>query len=272
MKFRSREDRGTIMNRTNYAVDRLSAPGTLTPQISDAVLRQEALASFSDGLRTHMLRVYNYMTIGLVVSAAVAFFAAQSQDLIMLLMGNQIARFGIMFLPMPFAMVIQARGTSAAGAQFWFWVFSAVMGLVLGAITGLYMKLGLHTALTILRVFLVTASMFAGASLFGYVTRRDMSGWGGTLGMMSWGLLVAIAVNMFFFESGTAGLIISLVGVVIFTGMTAYETQAIKFTYVEGVSEGDGNQKLAVMGAFQLYLCFVNLFLFLLRIFASSRE
>jgi uncharacterized protein len=225
------------------------------------------------GLRSYMLGVYNYMGTGLVVTAVFAYLFARTPALLDLV--YQVGPNGsfrptglgwvAMFAPLGLMMYISfsIQRISAATAQLLYWVFTALMGISLSYIAILY------TGQSIAQTFMVCAATFLGMSLYGYTTKRDLTAIGSFLIMGVWGILLASIVNMFL-GSGGLNFAISILGVLIFTGLTAYDTQKIKEMY----TASDGHEiarKKSVMGAISLYLDFVNLFLFLLRIFGNRR-
>ena len=225
--------------------------------------RSEAAAAGIDvGLREYMLRVYNYMAIGLAITGLVAFSAAQSIDLMQAIHGTGL-RWVVMLAPLGFVLFISARihAMKASTAQTVFWVYSALMGLSLSYIFLAY------TGASIARVFFITAGTFAGMSLYGYTTKRDLSGFGSFLFMGLIGIIIASIVNIFL-NSSALHFTISVIGVLVFVGLTAYDTQSIKSIY----SELDGSEvagKKAIMGALRLYLDFINLFIMLLSLFGN---
>jgi FtsH-binding integral membrane protein len=167
---------------------------------------------------------------------------------------------------MVFAFGAVAKRTSAAGAQLFFYAFAGLMGLSLSSIFIFY------TTFSIIQTFLVTAIAFAGLSLWGYTTKKDISGWGSFLIMGVIGILVASIINIFL-GSPAIAFAVSILGVLIFAGLTAYDTQNIKNTYIAHAHHGDQDwlDKSAIHGALQLYLDFINLFMFLLH-FMGNRE
>jgi FtsH-binding integral membrane protein len=216
------------------------------------------------GLRQYMLRVYNYMAGGLVVTGVVAFAVASSPGALRAIYGTPLA-WVVMFSPVIFALLFGFRinAMKASTAQALFWAFSAVMGLSMASI---FLR---YTGSDIARVFFITAGTFGATSLYGYTTRRDLTGVGSFMMMGLFGIIIASIVNLLIFPTSTdLPMIISIVGVIVFTGLTAYDTQRIKESYVEGDSHDIGIKK-AVIGAFQLYLDFINLFLMLLRLLGS---
>ena len=227
------------------------------------VTRGSATAAEIDvGLRQYMLRVYNYMTGGLAVTGIVAYLVSNSPAMLQAIYGTPL-QWVVMLAPIGFVLFFSFRlqKMSVGAAQAVFWAFSAVMGLSLATIFLVY------TDASIARVFFITAGTFAGMSLFGYTTKRDLSGFGSFLVMGLIGILIAMLVNLFL-ASSALDFAISVIGVLVFTGLTAYDTQRIKEMYIE--SDGTAVMtKKAIMGALTLYLDFINLFLMLLRLFGS---
>jgi uncharacterized protein len=221
-------------------------------------------AEIDVGLRQYMLGVYNYMMIGLALTGLVAYAIASIPALQAAVIGTPImwvAMFGT--LGLVFFLSFRIHKMSPAAAQTTFWVYAALNGVWLSGIVHAY------TDASLARAFLVTAGTFAAMSLYGYTTKRDLTGFGSFLFMGLIGLLLAMVVN-FFLASPAVDFAISVIGVLIFTGLTAWDTQKIKQWY----AEADGHEVVArksIMGALQLYLDFLNLFLFLLR-FLGNRE
>ena len=228
------------------------------------VTRTEALVD--EGLRRYMLRVYNFMASGLALTGVVAYLVASSPAALGVVFGNPALAWVVLLAPLGFVIFLSARiqHMSAATAQGTFWAYSAVMGLSLASIFLVY------NGPSIARVFFITASLFAAMSLYGYTTRRDLSGLGSFLFMGLIGVVIASLVNLFI---GWAPLqfAISVIGVLVFTGLTAYDTQSIKELYLE-TDSGEIASKKAVMGALRLYLDFINLFLLLLRFMGQQRQ
>lgn len=221
--------------------------------------------AFDAGLRSYMLSVYNYMASGVLLTGIVALLFAQSGLAQQILGGPGFLKYVIMFAPLAFVMVLSfgINRLSTPAAQGLFWAYAAVMGLSLSSIFLVY------TGGSIATTFFATAAAFAGLSLFGYTTKKDLSAFGTFLIMGVVGLLVASLVNIFL-RSPVMDLAISAIGVLLFAGLTAYDTQKIKsmYAYVRGT---DMMGKTVVMGALQLYLDFINMFLFLLR-FLGNRD
>lgn len=219
-------------------------------------------ADIDEGLRVYMLRVYNYMSVALAVTGLVAYLTAQSPTLLNTIYGTPL-QWVVMLAPLGMVFFLSARinSMSAGAAQITFWIFSGLMGLALAYIFLVY------TGASITRVFFITAGTFAGMSLYGYTTKRDLTGIGSFLIMGLIGLIVAMIVNLFM-QSAALHWAISVIGVLIFVGLTAYDTQKIRRMY----SEADGSDvatKKSIMGALTLYLDFLNLFLMLLRLFGN---
>jgi FtsH-binding integral membrane protein len=210
-------------------------------------------AAFDAGLRSHMLRVYNFMTLGLALTGIVALFVAGSPAIYKPLFGTPL-KWVVMLAPLAFVMVLSWRfeRMSASAVQATFWAFCAVMGLSLASIFLVF------TGVSIARVFFITAAMFAGTSLYGYTTKSDLSKMGSFMMMGLIGIMIASVVNIFL-GSSMLHFITSVIGVVVFVGLTAWDTQTIKEQYAEGYGQ-EATTKLAVMGALSLYLNFINLF------------
>ncbi len=228
-------------------------------------------AQIDEGLRAHMNKVYGTMSIGMLLTFAVAWAVGTSPQLLAVFrdpatLQPNILGWIVMFAPliMVFAFGAMINKLSAAGAQLFFFAFAAVMGLSLSWIFVAF------TGFSIAQVFLVTSIAFAGLSLFGYTTKKDISGWGSFLIMGVIGLLVASIINIFL-GSPAIMFAISILGVLIFAGLTAYDTQNIKNTYLAHAHNGDAEWmgKAAIMGALNLYLDFINMFMFLLQLMGN---
>ncbi len=215
-----------------------------------------------EGLRQYMLRVYNYMAVGLAITGVVAFLTANSPTLLNAIYGSPL-RWLVFLAPLGMVFYLSARmhKMSPAKAQTVFWIFAALMGLSLASIFIVY------TGASIARVFFITAGTFGAMSLYGYTTKRDLTKLGSFLFMGLIGIIIASVVNLFI-GSTMIQFVVSVLGVLIFVGLTAYDTQKIKEMYnvVDG-SEIAG--KKAIMGALRLYLDFINLFLMLLHLFGN---
>ncbi len=219
-----------------------------------------------EGLRSYMLAVYNYMAIALGITGVVAYAVASSDSLMHLLFGTPLA-YVVMFAPLVFVWFIMPRAMnmSLSNAQFCFWTFAAIMGISFATIFVAF------TGTSIARVFFITAGTFGAMSIYGYTTKKDLSGWGSFLFMGLIGLILASLVNLFL-QSSAIYFVTSCIGVIIFVGLTAYDTQRIKDTYYH-VAGGHAEMvgKYAIFGALELYLDFVNMFIYLLRLFGERK-
>lgn len=220
--------------------------------------------AYDEGLRQQMLRVYNYMTAGLGISGLIAFLTSTSPAMMNAIFGTPL-QYLVIFAPLGFVLFLsfKIKDISASKAQTIFWVFCAVMGISLASIFMLY------TGGSIVRVFFISSGMFAATSLYGYTTKRDLASMGGFMLMGLFGIIIASIVNLFMQSSGL-DFAISLLGVVIFIGLTAWDTQRIKEMYDESYGS-EANEKVAIMGALTLYLNFLNMFLFLLRLLGDRK-
>ena len=236
-----------------------------TQNQAGVTINGEALGSVTvdQGLRSHMLKVYNYMASGVLLTGIVALLFAQSGMAAQVL--NTPLRWVLMFAPLGFIMVMSfgMNKLSTSALQALFWAFAAVMGLSMSSIFLVF------SGESIARTFFVTAASFTALSLFGYTTKKDLTGWGSFLIMGVVGLFLASIVNIFL-GSSTLQLVVSFLGVLIFAGLTAYDTQRIKSEYLHFAGH-ESIGKLAIMGALNLYLDFVNMFQFLLS-FLGSRD
>jgi len=240
------------MNTPNYEYDWQKGAA-----IPDRVL-------FDEGLRQHMLRVYNYMGLGLVMTGLVAFIVGTTPALYVPIFSTPL-KWVVMLAPLAFVLFFSFRvqSMSASGAQTLFWAFCAVMGLSLASIFLVF------TGTSIARTFFIAAAMFGATSLYGYTTKRDLSQFGSFLIMGLIGVVIASLVNLFL-ASSALQFATSVIGIVVFVGLTAWDTQSIKEQYVENF-DAESKQKLAVFGAFSLYLNFINIFQLLLT-FTGQRE
>lgn len=225
----------------------------------------QSAALFDEGLRKHMLRVYNYMGLGLVITGIVAFVVSQTPALYVPIFQTPL-KWVVMLAPLAFVFFFSFRihAMSAATAQMAFWAFAAVMGLSLASVFLVF------TGTSIARTFFITATMFGAMSLYGYTTKRDLSQFGSFLMMGLIGVVIASVVNIFL-GSSALQFAISVIGVFVFVGLTAWDTQNIKEQYAENYDQ-ESQQKLAVFGALSLYLNFVNLFQLLLSLTGQREE
>ena len=228
-------------------------------------------ASVDEGLRSYMLGVYNYMAAGVALTGVTAYLTS------MMAVGadGQLTQFGamlynsplkwvVMLAPLGFVLFLSFRveKMSVGAAQLAFWLFAGVMGASLASIFLVF------TGQSITQVFFVTAASFGALSIYGYTTQRDLSGWGSFLIMGVIGIVIASLVNLWL-QSGALQFAISVIGVLVFAGLTAYDTQRIKDGYYEVMGDATATAKAAIMGALNLYLDFINLFVMLLQLFGK---
>lgn len=234
-------------------------------QTDQVTMRKAATLSGMDvGLRSYMQKVYNYMAVALGFTGVISFAMGQNPELVMKINGSGL---GILLLigmvAMPLLIGFRIHKMSFQNARLLFWTYSGIVGLALAPIFLAY------TNESIARTFFITSATFLGMSLYGYTTKRDLTAMGSFLMMGFWGLFIAIIVNAFL-QSSALHFVISAVGVVIFTGLTAYNTQRIKEVYVSS-DTGEVASKKALYGALILYLDFINLFIMMLRFFGDRR-
>lgn len=215
------------------------------------------------GLRNYMIGVYNNMGLGLLVSGIIAYIVGTSPSLTQMVFGGPQAYLFI-FAPLVAVLALSfgIEKMSVNTARLAFYGFAAIMGISLSSIFITY-QLG-----SIFQVFLITAVMFGGMSLYGYTTKKDLTSIGSFLIMGLWGLVIASIVNIFM-QNSVMQLVIAAIGVVVFTGLTAYDTQKIKEIYYR--TEGDTRAKAAIMGALNLYLDFINLMISLLQLLGQRK-
>jgi FtsH-binding integral membrane protein len=247
-----------------------------------ASVDRSAVGVIDEGLRAFMLRVYNYMAIGLVITGAGAYgvysaAVTNDQSAAVGRIGNvMLTSFGAAVYTSPLRWILvlaplalvfflgfRISRMSVSAAQTTFWIYSALVGVSLSTIFLVY------TMGSITQVFFITAATFGAMSLWGYTTQRDLTSMGSFLMMGLFGIVIAVLVNLFL-ASAALGFAISVIGVLVFTGLTAYDTQKIKEMYYVG-DDGTVAGRKAIMGALSLYLDFINLFLMLLRLFGDRR-
>ncbi|MGH6990058.1 MAG: Bax inhibitor-1/YccA family protein [Stellaceae bacterium] len=218
------------------------------------------------GLRSYMLRVYNYMAGGLALTGIVAYFAASSGIYAELVQQHRMLFWIVLIAPLALVMLLSFRinKMSLGAAQTTYWGYAALVGL---SIAGIFF---VYTGASIATTFFICAAMFAAMSLWGYTTKRDLTKMGSFLFMGVIGIVVAMLVNMFL-HSAALQFAISAIGVVVFTGLTAWDTQRIKEMYWEGDGAVVAGKK-SIMGALALYLDFLNLFLFMLQFMGVRRN
>src|SRR5262245_36992100 len=249
-------------------LDRRYAQGTTIGRTEAGVVDQ--------GLRAYMLRVYNYMASGVAITGVVAYliYQAAGGDAIDFASRTGFTPFGsfvfnsafkwvVIFAPLAMVFYLSARigSMSVSAAQIAFWIFAALMGASMASIFLVYA----HASIA--QMFFVTAAAFGALSLWGYTTGRDLSGWGSFLFMGLIGVILASLVNLFI-GSTALQFAVSVIGVLVFAGLTAYDTQQIKEMYYAG-DDGTVAGRKAVMGALRLYLDFINLFMLLLQLFGD---
>jgi uncharacterized protein len=229
----------------------------------------QAGAVIDEGLRAYMLKVYNLMALGLAITGVAAYgtyaLAASNPAFAQLIYASPL-RWVVMLAPLAlvFFMSFRINSMSVSAAQTTFWVYAGLMGLSLSSIFLVF------TGQSIVQTFFVTAASFGALSLYGYTTKKDLSGFGTFLIMGLFGLIIASVVNIFL-ASSALGFAISVIGVLVFAGLTAYDTQQIKEMYYEADDAAVAGRK-AIMGALRLYLDFLNLFLFLLQFLGNRNE
>jgi FtsH-binding integral membrane protein len=225
---------------------------------------QASAAALDEGLRQHMLRVFNYMGLGLVVTGLVAFIVGTTPALYVPIFSTPL-KWVVMLAPLAFVFFFSFKmhSMSASSAQMTFWAFCAVMGLSLASVFLVF------TGASIARTFFIAATMFGATSLYGYVTKRDLAKFGSFMIMGLIGVMIASIVNIFL-GSSALQFAVSVIGIVVFVGLTAWDTQNIKEQYADNFDQ-ESQQKLAVFGALSLYLNFVNIFQLLLN-FTGQRE
>jgi len=221
-------------------------------------------ASVDQGLRAYFLKIYNYMTIGLGLTGVIAYFTAQSPELIRLIFTTPL-QWVVLLAPLGVVIYLSSQVDKIAPktAQLVFFAYAALMGLSLSSLFVVY------TGASIARVFFITSATFGAMSLYGYTTKKDLTGVGSFLIMGLWGLIIASVVNIFMHSSGL-NFVISLIGVIIFTGLTAYDTQRLKGVYYM-TQDAAMYEKTAIYGALQLYMDFINLFLMMMRFLGDRR-
>lgn len=237
--------------------------------------------TFDAGLRAYMLGVYNYMTLGLAITGLLAIgtmMLATTTDpsvaVAQMANGKYLTNIGVALYGSPLQWVVmlaplgmvlflsfRIHAMSSATAQTMFWIYAALMGVSLSSIFLVY------TGASIAKVFFITAATFGAMSLYGYTTKKDISGWGSFLFMGLIGIIIASVVNLFM-ASDALSFAISVIGVLVFAGLTAYDTQQIKEMYYVN-DDGETAAKKSIMGALRLYLDFINLFIMLLQLFGN---
>ena len=222
--------------------------------------------SYDAGLREYMIKVYNFMACALGISGFVAFLTASSPDLMRVLFGTPLS-WVVMFAPLGFVFFFgyKISTISAERAKIYLWIFAALMGLSMSSIFMVY------TGTSIARVFFISASTFGITALYGYTTKRDLTSMGSFMIMGLIGLLIASLFNTFL-QSSALHFATSILGMIIFIGLTAYDSQRIKQMYYHASGNVDMISRMAVMGALSLYMDFINLFMTMLNFFGDRRN
>ena len=236
-------------------------------ELDFGTMTRERELSMSEAFPVLMRKVYVWMALALVISGVTAFGVATSPGVLSMVYGNQIVFWGLMIaeLALVFAISGAINKLSLTTATLLFVLYSVINGVVLSSIFLIY------TATSIASVFFITAGTFAVMAFIGYTTKTDLTSMGKILMMALIGLIIASLVNVFFVKSSGFDLIVSYVGVLIFVGLTAYDSQKIKRMLMMQEDGGEQAQKVALLGALSLYLDFINLFLYLLRLFGRER-
>lgn len=244
-----------------------------TSQQRRAGLSGEAAATrYSEGLRAHLLRVYNYVGLGLGWSGIVAMLAMSAglTQYFMLNPGAHIVfalvTLGVLWFASPIS-----RGKSIASMQAYYWICTAMVGVLVGTTVDFYLASGTLMPIQVGQAFFMAAVMFLGLSVVGYTTKKDLSGWGAFLGMALLGLILTSFIGIFF-SLGGLSILLSIGVIAVSLGIIAWNTQMIKQAYMEGVTHDYANHALAIGGALTLYIAFVNIFQSLLHLLAAFRE
>ena len=241
-------------------------PGRRFSLRTDTMTRPQAEAAQIDvGLRQYMLRVYNYMALGVALTGIIAMVVAMNPAVMQAIVGGPfmwVLFIGVLGMGFVAPKIMMSK--SIVAAQGCFWVYAAMWGALIAPYFYMY------TQESIARVFFITAGAFAATSLYGYTTKRDLTAMGRFLMMATFGILIALVVNIFLQSSGLH-LLMSIVVPLIFAALTAYETQQIKGWYYEG-DQGDVVHRKAIFGAFLLYGTFVTMFVWLMQLFGVARN
>lgn len=232
---------------------------------TSSYIAQSQAQSYEAGLRSYMQKVYNNMGIALVITALVSFLIANSPAAVAAIFGSPL-KWVVMFAPLAFVFFMSAKINSLTSSQatMCLWVFSGLMGLSIAPIFLAY------TGASIARAFFVSASLFGAMSLYGYTTKKDLTSMGSFMFMGLIGVFIASLVNLFLKSSGL-DFVLSILTVIIFTGLTAYDVQRIKSVYYGFSGQAEALSKAAIMGALTLYMDFINMFLAILRLFGDRR-
>lgn len=230
-------------------------------------VRTQSRAEIDQGLRSYMLGIYNYMALGVALTAVITLAVAASPAALATVYSMKWVFF-IALIAMGFVAPRMIMSGNTALAQAAYWGYAAIWGLAIAPMVGTYLRIDSGI---VFQAFLITAVTFGATSLAGYVTKRDLSGFGGFFMMASIGIIIAILINAFFVQSTMMSLITSIITVLLFAGVTAWETQQIKEMYVEGDAPGVAKGK-SIIGAFMLYGSFITLFVNILNILGIVRQ
>lgn len=235
-------------------------------EFSNVATREREL-EMSTAFPVLMRKVYLWMTLALVITGFAAYYVASSETLMTALFTNQILFWGLVIgeLVLVFSLSAAINKLSLTAATLMFVLYSVINGATMSFIFLVY------TASSVTNVFLITAATFAVMAFFGYFTKTDLTSWGKILMMALIGIIIATIVNIFTKSEGLA-VILNYLGVLVFVGLTAYDSQKIKQMLMQAPDAGEGAQKVALLGALSLYLDFINLFIYLLRILGSKRD
>lgn len=222
--------------------------------------------NYDEGLRTYMCSVYKYMSLALLITGVVSFITSNNASLMKLFFGTPLSLV-VFFAPLIYVIYFSKKiwSMSPERARNNLFIFSILMGL---SLTSIFLT---YTYSSIARTFFITSAMFAGMSLYGYTTKKDLTAMGQFFIMGIWGLIIASVVNIFLKSSGIY-FATSFIGVIIFAGLTSYNVQKIKETYDYVGVNSDSKDKIAIIGALNLYMDFINLFLSLLSFFGNSKN
>ncbi len=236
-------------------------------EMNYSALSSEQQLARSQAFPVLMRKVYLWMTLALVITGFTAYYVASSETMLALIYGNSIVRWTVLLAPVALVLLLSfgLEKLSLTTATLVFVLYSVLMGASLSSVF-LAFSMG-----SITQVFFITAGTFGVMSLYGYFTKTDLTSWDKLLFMALIGIIIATIVNIFLGNS-MLDLIFSVIGVLIFVGLTAYDTQTIKEMLMQAPHAGESMQKLALRGALSLYLDFINLFLYLLRLFGDSRD
>lgn len=228
-------------------------------------LTQTRSVAYDDGLRSYMNSIYKYMSFALLLTGLVSYFIASSPALLKIIFTTPLS-IVVMLAPLFYVMYFSSRiwTMSPEKARNNLWIFAGIMGISLTSIFLVY------TSVSIVRTFFITSATFAGMSLYGYTTKKDLSGVGSFMIMGLIGIIIASVLNIFIKSAGLE-FSISILGVIIFTALTAYDVQKLKHTYDYVGVNSDMKEKVAIIGALNLYMDFINLFLMLLRLIGDRR-